>query len=148
LDEGEPEVAAVDGGAASNVAPSEAVGEIAPKAVGAVQQPEDLGESADPQSSSDATPNANTTEPLSPRSPVQKGDVLTVKLSFPDGQMRRIAYRKRAAVAKARDEAAKELGVPRERIILVFAGDELDDATLLTDLQIPSTGQIIVNVLG
>jgi hypothetical protein len=92
----------------------------------------------------DAEPISAVPPPASPRSPLQKGDVLTVKLKFPAGHSRRIAYRKKALVSRARDEAANELGLPRERIDLFFNGALLTDTTVLNDLQIPSTRRIIV----
>jgi hypothetical protein len=82
-----------------------------------------------------------------PKSPITKDDVQTVKLVLPDGQTVKIAHRAKATVGKARSAAAAEIGTTVDKVVLSYGDSELDDATLIGELQISSSGRIVASVV-
>jgi hypothetical protein len=80
------------------------------------------------------------------KAPIKRDDVSEVKLEFPDGLVAKIAFQAKATVEKAREEAARRLGVRPSNIVLSYNGDNLPDHMLITRLHIRRSQRITVRV--
>jgi hypothetical protein len=129
------------------VAPAPPTGEAVPEEPKSDAAPDVVGEK--PKSDDEPEPGLALDEgdAAEVRRRLQKGDVLIVKLGFPNGQSWKFAYRKKAVIRQVREVAAQELAVPVDKIVLTFQGTQLGDATLISQLQVPATRRIKVSIL-